>query len=292
MLVPRSEAGRILTATASELAASSPDDSLEELQTRMRRAKQFKSLGWSVLVATVLAYAYLEALGIVVGVVFGGVAGVLWWRERDERRACGLSYDRENPEILARLGLAQQVGQALASARGLWHIHHSVKTSDWKRNAGADTLLRRTSTRSAVGSLAGIVLDIEAWSVPVGPQQLLWLPDRLLIWDGRSLAGVPYDSLQAEATATRFIENGRVPKDARVVDKTWQFTNKRGGPDRRFKNNRQLPVVAYGRLALRTTSGLCIDLQTSTVEAATAAASAVQALSARARMDALNPAPS
>jgi hypothetical protein len=36
---------------------------------------------------------------------------------------------------------------------------------------------------------------------------------------------------------TRFIEDGPVP------DTTWRFVNKNGTPDRRFDNNRRLPVM-------------------------------------------------
>lgn len=35
-----------------------------------------------------------------------------------------------------------------------------------------------------------------------------------------------------------------------LIGSTWQYVNKSGGPDRRFKNNRQLPIVEYGRLTL------------------------------------------
>lgn len=55
---------------------------------------------------------------------------------------------------------------------------------------------------------------------------------------------------------TRFIESSPVPKDARVVDHTWQYVNKSGGPDKRFKNNRQLPVCLYGELKLQSPTGL------------------------------------
>jgi hypothetical protein len=56
--------------------------------------------------------------------------------------------------------------------------------------------------------------------------------------------------------ATRFIEHETVPSDARVVDRTWQFVNKKGGPDLRFKNNRELPVCAYNQFNLSTPDGL------------------------------------
>ena len=44
--------------------------------------------------------------------------------------------------------------------------------------------------------------------------------------------------------------------------------NKNGGPDRRFKNNRQLPVLMYGRLELSSPFGLHWILDTSQPPAA------------------------
>lgn len=55
---------------------------------------------------------------------------------------------------------------------------------------------------------------------------------------------------------TRFIEEEAVPKDAEVVGRTWKYVNKSGGPDRRFKNNRELPICLYGEIELRSESGL------------------------------------
>jgi DNA polymerase-3 subunit epsilon len=54
----------------------------------------------------------------------------------------------------------------------------------------------------------------------------------------------------------RFIESETPPSDARCVGTTWQYTNKSGGPDRRFKDNRQLPIMLYGRLTLTSPHGV------------------------------------
>jgi hypothetical protein len=54
----------------------------------------------------------------------------------------------------------------------------------------------------------------------------------------------------------RFIESKRKPRDSQQVDTTWQYVNVKGGPDRRFKNNRQFPVMLYGKVDLSAPSGL------------------------------------
>lgn len=57
-----------------------------------------------------------------------------------------------------------------------------------------------------------------------------------------------YALLEVVHETTRFVEEGPVPRDSQVVDATWRFVNKSGGPDLRFSNNPKLPVVAYGSI--------------------------------------------
>ena len=42
-----------------------------------------------------------------------------------------------------------------------------------------------------------------------------------------------------------------MPSDSVQVDTTWQYVNVKGGPDRRYKNNRKLPVMEYAELTVR-----------------------------------------
>lgn len=72
----------------------------------------------------------------------------------------------------------------------------------------------------------------------------------------------------SQFSPTRFIEDQGVPPDSHVVDYTWRFVNKKGGPDRRFNNNRQIPIAQYGFLQLQSQTGMNIHLNVSSVERA------------------------
>jgi len=62
----------------------------------------------------------------------------------------------------------------------------------------------------------------------------------------------------------RFIESGTgVPRDGVQIDTTWQYVNVKGGPDRRFKNNRRLPVMLYDRVTITSGQGLSWDMHLS-----------------------------
>lgn len=270
-------AGPIATAPVAELAHATPDAVLAEISSRLNRTDYFK------------AYAFLgTGLGAVAWLKYGAwsyaVLGVLvvlapfvyLWNKK--RRTARIVYDVDDQAVLDRLALCNAVGEALASCSRIWHVYSSTATADRKRNAGAGNLIERTATACAPGSLDQIELNIEAWAVRIGPQQLLFLPDRLLVLEGNRVAGLAYEDLAVHDEPTRFIEEDAVPPDGQVVDRTWRYVNKSGGPDRRFKDNRELPVLRYGKLLLASDSGVNVVLQTSTVEACERAAAAIAAV--------------
>jgi hypothetical protein len=274
--------GFIASASTVQLAETTPGAALRDAAKSLQRP----NLSWAyALTCGILALVALAntsgpvALLLSVGLIAGGVAVFRWDRER---RTARILYDIDSPELVERLAMANGVGQWLGHCASLWHVYYSAPTTDWKHNAGAGTLIRRTPARSALGTLPKFELNIETWCVPVGPQQLLFLPDRLLVWDGRNLAGLPYDSLHVGASTTSFIEEGRPPPDARQVRTTWRFVKRDGGPDLRFGNNAQLPVMEYGELDIQSAAGLRVVLQTSNPAAADGAARALVELARRA----------
>ena len=74
---------------------------------------------------------------------------------------------------------------------------------------------------------------------------------------GREGAGaVSYADLNLRVSQTRFIETDGMPADAKVVGRTWQYVNKGGTPDRRFKNNPEIPIALYEEVQFTSTTGL------------------------------------
>jgi hypothetical protein len=108
--------------------------------------------------------------------------------------------------------------------------------------------------------------------------RLFFLPDVILYLEHGTYGGIAYDDFRVEQQLTRFIEDEQVPTDATVVDQTWRYVNKGGGPDRRFNNNVQLPVVQYGALLLTSSRGLNIHLNTSNAQESLAFANCWRAL--------------
>ncbi len=144
----------------------------------------------------------------------------------------------------------------IINATRAWHVSASGHVRDRKYYAGASTLIQRSNISVNYAVPKYIKTNVKVPAIPVGKQKLYFFPDKILIVQGRKIGAVSYGSLKLESYNTRFIEDGIVPRDTIIVDWTWRFVNKDGGPDRRFKNNRQIPVVLYSELYFRSETGL------------------------------------
>ena len=95
---------------------------------------------------------------------------------------------------------------------------------------------------------------------------LIILPDKVFFVRKRKVGLIDYSDFRISVSSVRFVETDPVPKDAQVVGQTWQYVNKNGTPDQRYKNNRQIPVCLYGQVFLRSSSGLNVELQISNIQ--------------------------
>jgi hypothetical protein len=111
--------------------------------------------------------------------------------------------------------------------------------------------------------------------------RLFFLPDVILYWQDGRYGAITYHEFQVEQGFTRFIEEQDVPADSVILDRTWRYVNKNGGPDRRFNNNRQIPVLQYGVLIFASLKGLNIHLNTSNAQQSLAFANCWRAVRER-----------
>jgi hypothetical protein len=213
--------------------------------------------------------------------VFPVVAGAIYARHVDVLRGTAIlryEWDSDANGPFSQLQVA--LGQ-LCACQGLWHVNAAGHTSDWKRNAGAGTLNERSVTRAGSALPPKVQCNISVPVLNAPARKLFFFPDRLLVYDSTGVGAVSYADLQAVAGQTRFVESDIVPRDATQVDTTWRFVNRKGGPDRRFNNNRQLPVMLYGEILLTSSSGLRELFQVSVPAAANGVVSAIAGMATK-----------
>lgn len=98
---------------------------------------------------------------------------------------------------------------------------------------------------------------------------------------------MPARLLPGSATKTlnhvskRSLDRGRdAARHATVVDQTWRYANRKGGPDRRFNDNRELPIGLYGKIDLRASNGVNQRIQCSRLKQAERFVASLTAMSA------------
>lgn len=257
-------------ATAFVLEPTGPDDLVAQLNTATSRFAWWwpTALVGAVIVLWLLS-SDTPALGFVMAAVL--VPACVWLYFNDQaRKNVVLFY-----EVLddAEQWYQELINQWpwLSQSQRLWRITESGDINtlyQYKRNAGASTVISQIPAAAGLSGPAQLKTNIEIPSIVAGKSALYFLPDRLLVRDGKRFTDVSYEHLQVFQTAQRFIESSAPPGDGTMVDTTWLYVNKGGGPDRRFNNNRQLPVMLYGRVVFTTTAGLYWILQISRHQAA------------------------
>lgn len=101
-------------------------------------------------------------------------------------------------------------------------------------------------------------------------------PGFLLVMGPDDFALLHPASLRIGNVPVRFKEDEAMPADAQVVGHTWQYVNKNGQPDRRFKHNPRSPLALYTNLTLTNPEGLNEEYLLSNAQAGAALGVALQ----------------
>jgi len=72
----------------------------------------------------------------------------------------------------------------------------------------------------------------------------------------QAFALIDFRDVMLRFVSTRFTERDAIPADSQTIGYTWAKCNKDGTPDRRFRENYQIPLVHYGELLFSTNDGL------------------------------------
>jgi uncharacterized tellurite resistance protein B-like protein len=177
-------------------------------------------------------------------------------------RTVVIFYDLDSEMESAYQRVLDCVAQ-IASCGGMWHIDARGHVYDPKYHGGAGQIVRRQRISVGFAQPPHVKTNIAAPAIPLGATTLYFFPERLLVFTSNGVGAVSYNDLSVVINDKRFIEDGAVPHDAQVIDQTWQYVNKSGGPDRRFNNNRQIPICLYEELWLNSPSGLNEVIQVS-----------------------------
>jgi hypothetical protein len=163
----------------------------------------------------------------------------------------------------------------MARCGAVWHVTAQGDVYDPKYHAGAGQIINRRRLSIGYRNPPYVKTNLSVPLLPFGEKSLYLLPDRILVYAPNGVGAVNYDDLTLSANPTRFIESGSVPRDAKIVDRTWRYVNKGGGPDRRFNNNHEIPICEYEELEIASETGIREIIQLSRLGTSTGLESAI-----------------
>jgi len=252
------------SATSQELSSKSRKELISTLNESYKGLRLDYLCGGFFLFLSIVLLNNDSIAGIasIILGVLATVAVAIW---ESKRRTVTITYEFEDGKGEAFKKLISAFNN-LALNKNVWalidsrNIHGSHES---KLNAGASNLISRSDVQVGEGKPPWVNTNIDVPVMKARQQTLYMLPDGILVYDNKGVGFVEYDDVSINDNTTRFIEE-RPPSDAKIVDRTWKHPNKKGGPDKRFKNNYEIPICLYGELKIQSKSGMFFYLMTST----------------------------
>lgn len=261
-------------ATAMNLVPTAGGDIVEQLNAASNRFK------WGWIAAAVVAIVGLFSLprGLFIWAVLGPLCA--WLVMQDQARSkVVVFYDIHDAHYAWFEGLFNYWGWLTKSDR-IWRVIESGATNLYqaKANGGVSHLVNRVVANANLIGPTHLETNVAIPSITAGQAALYFLPDRLLVREGKSYSDVAYSQLSVLCDKTQFVESSGAPSDAPQLGQTWLRVNKDGTPDRRYNGNKIVPIMEYGELTIASTSGLRWHLQVSRKDGARAIAQALSSV--------------
>lgn len=135
----------------------------------------------------------------------------------------------------------------MSKTKRLWEVTSSSGGYDKKYHAGCSVQVQRKEIRVVYSVPFPFKPSVNAYTLYLPDRKFVFLPDCVYMIQGSSCEALHYEHIKWSSSMTIFVESS-APKDSQVVGQTWQYVNKKGGPDRRFSYNPMLVECSYGRL--------------------------------------------
>jgi hypothetical protein len=156
--------------------------------------------------------------------------------------------------------------QILAEGDKEWQVLTETQNQNTRVNTGAGRNINRVVCKIEKGTPYFLRTTVDTIQIKLKKETLLILPDKVFIIRGTKVGAENYENMRISSSSVRFVESEAVPKDAQVVGQTWQYVNKNGTPDQRYKNNRQFQICNYGIVTLRSDSGINVEIHVSNIQ--------------------------
>lgn len=246
----------IKSTSISQMVDSTSADLVQEINDNRKKIPLLPFVATAGMVFSFLSLIKVESIIFTGFIAILSVVGVILAVIKDRlRKTTVLFFDLE-PEIETVYQKLHDAFIKMSSSSRAWHIKAEGAVYDQKRHAGASSILQRHLITLSIKSPPHVETNIPTPCISLGEKALYFFPDKVLVFDSNKVGAVSYSNLQVSVMDAIFIETEKVPNDAQVVDYTWKYVNKQGGPDRRFNDNYEIPIALYEDILFTSDTGL------------------------------------
>lgn len=139
------------------------------------------------------------------------------------------------------------------------YVWHKLKEETNKDNrTSASHNIDRKRTKLCIDKVNFIESDYEAFCfVKANGDKLYLYPAFAILYNNKNNFGiVELAELEIKFSYAKYHEIESLPNDTDIIGNVWLKENNDGSPDKRYKNNYQVPVVKYGELTFKSKSGI------------------------------------
>ena len=250
------------SACVSQMAHASSVDLLRELNEKEKISRigpLVVSIGVALLFLA-LASSVHPAL-IVILAAFVATTSFFAFQRDSVAKSVVLFYNLD-PTIEHVYGELHEAVSWISQCKACWHVAAAGEIHDKRYHGGASKALDRKITTVSSVDPHFLKTNIKSAFIQVGRQKMYFFPDRIFVYDVGMFGAVGYDEISIKVSQSKFIEEDP-PSDAQIVDYTWKYVNKSGSPDKRFSNNKRLPICLYEEIHFFSESGLNEIIQVS-----------------------------
>ena len=142
--------------------------------------------------------------------------------------------------------------KALTTTNFIWDITSANDVDMVKTRSTASQTYERVKTIFSLQELPGIKSTFNALCLQNNNGADIYIyPGFLVMFNSEENFGIlELNKIDILYSETNFIESEQRPSDSEIVKYVWEKANKNGSRDKRFADNRQLPVMKYGEITL------------------------------------------
>jgi len=148
--------------------------------------------------------------------------------------------------------------QELGKSNYVWDITSATDVDQVRTRSAASSTLERERASLRQDKLPGITSSYNALCFSnINGADIYLYPGFVVMYNNPENFGIlEITNVEASFEVSNFLETESIPNDSEQVGEVWEKTNKDGSRDKRFSDNRQIPVMRYGEITLRSNTGI------------------------------------